>query len=431
MLALEQPDSALAAAEQFLRDFGPDDGVMAIGRGLRDSRGYYRRAALPGKGVSLCMIVRNEERCIARCLASCKSVVHEMVVVDTGSDDRTRQIAELFGARVIEQPWNGDFSAARNAGLAVATAEWLLVMDADEVLSSRDHELFRQALDRAENPAAFEMTTRNYTNHATLDGFIPCNGEYPEDESGSGWTPSKKVRLFPNGMNIRFQGVVHELVEPSIAQAGIRVVPHPVVVHHFGGLEDSRMQRKREIYYTLGLKKLNSCTGSDQKALYELAIQAAELARFDEAEALWRRFIENETGYAPAWCNFSYVLLRRGLLEEAWNATERALQLQPDYHAAHVNRALCAFCSGPGEEVSGTIRSELDMFPTDITLRVLLELCRIDGRETEAGISGLRQIVAQGYQIGNFIKTTAEVLNLVGRRDEANLVYRVLAEIVT
>jgi hypothetical protein len=58
-------------------------------------------------------------------------------------------------------------------------------------------------------------------------------------------------------------------------------------------------------------------------------------------------------------------------------------------------------------------------------------LCRIDGRETEAGISGLRQIVAQGYQIGNFIKTTVEVLNLVGRRDEANQVNKVLAEIIT
>jgi len=425
MLSRERPDLALAAAELFLRDFGADDAVIAEGLQLRRSLGVYRRTALSGMSVALCMIVRNEERSLARCLASCKPVVHELVIVDTGSDDRTRQIAELFGAHLIEHPWSGDFSAARNAGLEAAGSDWLLVMDADEVLSLRDHERFQQVLDRMESQAAFVMTTRNYTNHTTLDGFVPCNGEYPEDESGAGWTPSAKVRLFPNRREVRFEGVVHELVEPSLARASIQTATHPVAVHHYGGLEDSRLQRKREIYYALGLKKLNSAEGGDQKALYELAIQAAELERFDEAEALWRRFLESDSGFAPAWCNFGYVLLRKGLLDDAWEATERALQIQPEYHAARVNRALCAFCRCSDEQAESIIRSELGRFPDDITLQVLRELCRHGGE----AITGLSHIVAQGYRIGSFITTTASVLNLIGRKAEANRLERMLAGI--
>jgi glycosyltransferase involved in cell wall biosynthesis len=82
--------------------------------------------------ISLCMIVRNEERKLARALDSARDWVGEIVVVDTGSTDRTVEIAESYGARVIHFPWCDDFSAARNASLDAATNEWALVLDADE-----------------------------------------------------------------------------------------------------------------------------------------------------------------------------------------------------------------------------------------------------------------------------------------------------------
>ena len=78
--------------------------------------------------VSLCMIVKNEEAYLADCLASAKPFVDEMVIVDTGSTDRTVEIAERFGAKVFHFPWCDDFAAARNESLRHASGDWILVL---------------------------------------------------------------------------------------------------------------------------------------------------------------------------------------------------------------------------------------------------------------------------------------------------------------
>jgi glycosyltransferase involved in cell wall biosynthesis len=85
--------------------------------------------------ISLCMIVKNEATALPKCLSSVKNIVDEMVVVDTGSIDRTPEIAQEFGAKVHYFAWCNDFSAARNAALKYVTSDWVLVLDADETLT--------------------------------------------------------------------------------------------------------------------------------------------------------------------------------------------------------------------------------------------------------------------------------------------------------
>src|SRR5512141_1205846 len=84
--------------------------------------------------LSLCMIMRDEEEHLARCLRSVQGVVDEIVIVDTGSVDRSIEVAESFGARILNEEWKGDFSAPRNTGIDAATGDWILVLDADEEL---------------------------------------------------------------------------------------------------------------------------------------------------------------------------------------------------------------------------------------------------------------------------------------------------------
>ncbi|NOY60364.1 MAG: tetratricopeptide repeat protein [Calditrichaeota bacterium] len=101
---------------------------------------------LNNASLTLCMIVKNEEEHIARCLQSVKDAVDDIVVVDTGSTDRTVEICKSFGAKVYHHPWQDSFSKARNQALKYVKTEWALQLDADEELDPADIPLLRQAL---------------------------------------------------------------------------------------------------------------------------------------------------------------------------------------------------------------------------------------------------------------------------------------------
>ncbi len=94
--------------------------------------------------LSLCMIAKNEEDNIERALMSVKPVVDEMIVVDTGSTDRTKDIARALGAKVYDFPWTDNFSDARNFSISKATGKWVLVLDADEAISPLDYGKLRE-----------------------------------------------------------------------------------------------------------------------------------------------------------------------------------------------------------------------------------------------------------------------------------------------
>ncbi len=362
-----RPAAAVRAAEEFCRRFDADEQVLAAGLAARRTIGPHQGEALPGRSVSLCMIVRDEGQQLPACLLSCRPLVQELVVVDTGSADRTPELAELYGARLFRHPWDDDFATARNAGLNRAVGDWILVMDADERLSPRDYPTFTTLLEGA-LPAGFVMTTRNYTT-AALAGLHPLDGAYPEEEAGSGWTASSKVRLFPNRPEIRFTGLVHETVDEAVRAAGLPLQTHPVPIHHYGHLAGDRQQRKQQLYYQLGREKLQRCR--EPKALYELAVQAGELGRFGEAEELWREFLVLEPERAVAWFNLGYLLLQQGRPVEATAATERALTLQPGHREALSNLGLCRFILLPPAEAMGELERLRLQHPEDTTLALL------------------------------------------------------------
>lgn len=155
--------------------------------------------------ISLCMIVRDEERVLGDCLASVRRWVDEIIVVDTGSTDRTVAIAEKFGARVFRFPWCDDFSAARNESLRHATGDWILWMDADDTLPEecgrRLHDLAFLAEDR-------------------VTGFL-MQVQIPPAPGESGFTVVDHVKLFRNLPGLGFEGRIHEqILEPLYRQGG-------------------------------------------------------------------------------------------------------------------------------------------------------------------------------------------------------------------
>jgi len=140
------------------------------------------------------MIVRDEERHLEACLQSIGDVVDEIVIVDTGSTDRTVEIARAFGARVHVHPWNANFAEPRNISLELARGAWILYIDADERLRPISRKLVRSRLE-----GATELALR-----VRLRPF-------------AGATPYWEYRLWRSDPRIRFEGVMHEKVTPSIA----------------------------------------------------------------------------------------------------------------------------------------------------------------------------------------------------------------------
>jgi GT2 family glycosyltransferase len=180
--------------------------------------------------VSLTMIVRDEEDNLPACLASSEGLFDEIIVVDTGSTDRTMEIARSFGAKVSEFAWINDFAAARNASLAQATGDYAFWLDADDVIDAPQRELLRVLLDglRPGDDAAY---------------VIRCACE-PDHDAGGGETVVDHVRLFPVREDIRWTYRVHEQILPALRRAAVPVRWSDVIVRHTGYSDKALRERK-------------------------------------------------------------------------------------------------------------------------------------------------------------------------------------------
>jgi Flp pilus assembly protein TadD len=232
--------------------------------------------------ISCCMIARDEEDCIARAIESVMDLAAEVIVVDTGSVDRTVPIARACGARVFQVPWEQDFSRARNYSLAKATSEWIFVLDADEVIDEPDHARIRGLIARHPD-GAFAFEQRTYSNASSAYGWNELSESQANGQVASGYFRDRQVRLFRNERFIRYHGGVHEHVEDDLTAAGIAVYPSGIVIHHYGRLNASeRVYRKSLAYCALGRVELGSTPGS-VRFLMEMAAQLLALGRIDGA----------------------------------------------------------------------------------------------------------------------------------------------------
>jgi tetratricopeptide (TPR) repeat protein len=208
------------------------------------------------------MIVRDEADVLEPCLASIRDAVDDIVVVDTGSTDQSPDIARAFGARVYRQAWTHDFSAARNAALDHVDSEWVLYIDADERLAPTSRAAIENLLAGAPE-IAFRLLLRPRV----------------------GWTPYREYRLWRNDPRIRFDGVIHEKVVPSIhAVATAERRPIGVcdlLLEHVGYEGDQTAKHWRNLPL---LRRQVAVEPGNLFAWHHLASVLAALGEPDEAE---------------------------------------------------------------------------------------------------------------------------------------------------
>ena len=196
--------------------------------------------------LSLCMIVRDEAFFLADCLAAASPLVDEIVVVDTGSTDATRDIAARFTDKVYDYLWHDDFAAARNFSLERAGGDWILVLDADEVIAPDDFAALRRALDAADRDAYF-LTQRNYNNDPLTKDWQPVLRPDGYSRDYSGYRANPAARLFRNRPDIRFHGRVHEVVDTSLRPG--RFTALDIAIHHYMDDNPGKPRDLRQRHY--------------------------------------------------------------------------------------------------------------------------------------------------------------------------------------
>ncbi|HLQ32134.1 MAG TPA: glycosyltransferase [Chloroflexota bacterium] len=194
------------------------------------SRTSPRAAGSARPVVSACMIVKDEEANLARCLRSLQGKVDEIIVVDTGSSDRSAEIAQEHGAKVFSFPWRDDFAAARNESIGHASGDWLFWTDADEELFEETPGALRELCRRAEQPEGWLVSCRNLSS-----------------EAGEVSTVIRQWRLFRNHIGLSFHGRIHEhLRHANGSTLAYLLFQDDVWIRHWGYLpEPDLMKRKR------------------------------------------------------------------------------------------------------------------------------------------------------------------------------------------
>lgn len=247
--------------------------------------------------IALVMIVKDEERCLKRCLDSVRGLVDRMIVVDTGSQDGTREIARRAGAEVYDHTWKNDFAEARNYALSLSDADWNLILDADEYITEGtrgDMDMFLRAGDCL--------------------GDVYIYNRYQEDgeESCVRFCAS---RILPRG--VYFKGKIHE--QPDTDLPSVLV---PLKVEHDGYMQTG-VKEKRNLPYLLA--ELEERPG-DPYLLYKIAGSYQMLGDEERALGFFRIFYKEVSPAGPyrskGVVGFLYSLMACGEYEEILRVVE-------------------------------------------------------------------------------------------------------------
>ena len=229
-----------------------------------------------GSRLSLCMIVKNEAENIAPCINSVKPVLDEIIVIDTGSTDRTKELAKECGAKVFDFQWCDDFSAARNESVRYATGDYILWLDADDRLDESEVK-------------KIDLLKRRFPSLKDEAYYLIVNSQSPVD----GETRFYQLRIFPKLKGIAFEGRVHEQVFYALGRRGVKFVQTDIMIRHFGYHDVSTIFQKSERNLKILQKELES-NSENLLTHYYIGRTLAGINRQAEAILHMKKITENE-----------------------------------------------------------------------------------------------------------------------------------------
>ncbi len=331
--------------------------------------------------LTVCMIARDEGATIGRALESVSGIADEIIVVDTGSRDETKEIARRFGARVIDVPWEDDFSKARNIGLREATGEYILCLDADEFIDPRDR--IKLALAKQILPVKRNFAFR-----------VPVEEENEDEETAvmlrlpKTTKPEYPVRLFPAGEAVCFEGRAFESVEPSLAKEGIAIKPNEIFKIAHGKSDRRNRNLRKEMAVRSTYDSLGDPGTALKGALYFLKIDQPREA------LLWLQKFDLDNPLIVAKVISLYALI--GKTENLETIVDKTLAQFPDSLEMILAKAELCFAELKFEDVSNILGNRMEAIKSTMESEEIARACYLLGIsliETETQDEGVSYLV--------------------------------------
>jgi len=277
--------------------------------------------------LSLCMIVKNEEKNLEECLKSVQGLAEEIILTDTGSTDKTIEIAQKYGAKIEHFPWIKDFSAARNHSISKATGRWIIWLDADDRLPQKTIEELRRTL---------SMETPNKVFYLEI-----CNST-GEGKSG---TRFSQIRVFPNNPKIRFEGRIHESPLSSIRKLRLAEEKIPLDVFHTGYEDPALLKEKQLRNMALFKEEYPDPMKMDPNTMYHYAACFEIMEDYENAVIWFKNALEKSKKehydeyriLIPQ--TIAKILEYFGKMDEAMNYLNESLQEDPYYEPSVSQKA--------------------------------------------------------------------------------------------
>lgn len=245
--------------------------------------------------LSLCMIVKNEEECLAQCLESVRGIADEIVILDTGSTDGTREIARRYTDRVYDYGWEDDFSKARNASFSLASKPFILWLDADDVIDPREAEKLAALKEALDEDVDAVMMPYHYA--FSPDGALALVFD--------------RERIVRRAAGFAFSGVVHEAMA-----VGGHVIRADIAVRHTGRHGGESNRRNLAIYETF-MARGGRMTARDQ---YYYARELRDAGAYARAEQAFAAYLEQDgwtENRVDAYIRRGECLMALGMRQEA------------------------------------------------------------------------------------------------------------------
>jgi glycosyltransferase involved in cell wall biosynthesis len=269
------------------------------------------------KTLAVCMIVKDEEQRLPQILSDIQGLWDELIIVDTGSSDRTVEIARQFGARVFSQPWTGDFSAARNRSKDEATATWILWLDADDRMDAAHVKRLQSLKPTLNKACVYALPVISTMADGSAEPFL-------------------QVRLFPNDVRLRFENRVHEDIARSVKKYGFKGATLPVQITHTGYEDPAQLSLK--IQRNMLLLEEDLARNPDNIVLRFLyANNLAYFRRFHEAAVHYEQIVrmpgarqEQEDVYHGALVRLAQIYNLHNRRREAADLARQATVIRPE-----------------------------------------------------------------------------------------------------